>query len=1053
MIRKAIVAVFTLIATLLSMAQDLPKWENPQITGINKLDPHASLIPYQDEISALRGDPGKSSFRLSLNGNWKFNWSSNPAQRPAKFYETTFKDSQWSEIKVPSNWEIEGYGVPIYVNIPYEFTDEPNPPDIPAEHNPVGSYRTMFSIPEEWSDKEVILHFGAVKSAMEVWVNGKYIGYSQGSKLPAEFNITEHIKTGENLLAVEVYRWSDGSWLECQDFWRISGIERDVLLFARPKTYIRDYFVNTALTNGYRDVLFNLNVELAPGISGRIKSVALEIRVLDGEVEILEFIKPKIKVKKSPVNLFFESEVLDPKKWTAETPNLYDLVLVLKDKKGNVLEAITSKIGFRSSGIKNGQLLVNGKAITIKGVNRHEHDPVTGHVISEDLMIEDILLMKKHNINTVRTSHYPNDPRWYELCDAYGLYVIDEANIESHGMGYHPDRTLGNDPRFMKAHLERVQRMVERDKNHPSIIIWSMGNEAGDGVNFDTCYRWIRYRDPSRPVHYERAELGQNTDIYCPMYPSVDHLVKYASERRERPLIMCEYAHAMGNSSGNLVDYWNVINTHGQLQGGSVWDWVDQGLLRKDERGEYFVYGGDFGPPGTPSDSNFCINGLVSPDRSPHPGLIELKKVYQNIDFQMINADDRSFRVHNKHDFITLEDISILWSLMADGSIVRQGTVSGLTTPPGDSTDIQLKLPEMEPEPGVEYFLNFSARKINPRSMAPTGPEVASEQFSIPNELVTEPVEPEGMVEVVWSKGRNKLRITGIGINIEFDTLLGTITGYQFDSIQYLQQGPYPNFWRAPTDNDFGNRLDQRCDVWKRASKNRKVTSFDVTQPTRHEIKIEVTYQLDGIQNEQKVTYIVLGSGEIIIHNLLDTGAKELPELPRFGMNMRLKPVFDQVEWYGRGPHENYQDRNTSAFVGRYTSTTDELYVPYVRPQENGTRTGIRWFALTDDSGHGLLITGMPLLSVSALHYSIDDLDYRESQKRHTVDLQKRDYVDLNIDLKQSGVGGNNSWGAKPLPRYRLPAGRYEYSFRLSPLKPISNPVEASKVRYNLKSF
>jgi beta-galactosidase len=620
-------------------------------------------------------------------------------------------------------------------------------------------------------------------------------------------------------------------------------------------------------------------------------------------------------------------------------------------------------------------------------------------------------------------------------------------------MGYDPDRTLGNNPLFKKAHITRVQRMVERDKNHPSIIIWSMGNEAGDGVNFDTCYKWIHSRDASRPVHYERAGLGPNTDIYCPMYARPWRLEEYAQEKQKMPLIMCEYAHAMGNSNGNLVDYWDIINAHEQLQGGSVWDWVDQGLLRKDERGEYFVYGGDFGPPGTPSDSNFCINGLVGPDRTVHPGLIELKKVYQYINFENVDVSKGQIRIRNDYDFIGLEDVHVQYSFKADGKIITQGILSDLDIPPGEAKEFTLMFPKIPFRAGTEYFVDLAARRIHPKSMAPTGPAIASEQFQLDFSAPVKPVQPEGMIEMEWSTERNKLNITGIGINVEFDTILGTMTGYEFDGIQYLDQGPFPNFWRAPIDNDYGFDLDEYCDIWKRASKNRMVTSFTASQPSRSEIKIEVVYLLDGISNEYRMTYVVLGSGEVIVRGELDTGAKEMPELPRFGMNMRLRQEFSNVHWFGRGPHENYQDRNTSAFVGTYHSTVDDLYFPYVRPQENGTRTDIRWISLVDYAGNGLLFTGMPLLSVSALPYSTDDLDYMESQNRHTVDLKKKNFIDLNIDLKQMGVGGNTSWGAKPLPHYRLPAGKYAYEFRISPIKVDSDPTAISKIHYELQSL
>ncbi len=1049
--RQFTVLLFILFITNNLVAQEAFDWENPGITGINKEAPHCTLLPYTDERSAVDNIREESPYFLLLNGYWKFNWVRKPENRPKDFYLPEFNDASWDEIPVPSNWEIEGYGVPIYVNHAYEFTYDPHPPGIPHDYNPVGSYRTTFNIPEDWRGREVFLYFGAVKSAMYVWVNGKKVGYSQGSKTPAEFDITSYIREGKNLLAVEVYRWSDGTYLECQDFWRISGIERDVFLYATPSVHIRDYFVHADLVNDYQDGDFSIDMELA----GYKKAgpFTVEVKLLDGEATVLEFQQKVKKMDRSgEMTISFGSALDNPKKWTAETPKLYTLILMLKDKKGFVMEALSCRVGFRTAEVKDGLFLMNGKPILIKGVNRHEHDPVTGHVISEASMINDITLMKRHNINTVRTSHYPNDPRWYELCDEYGLYVIDEANIESHGMGYRPERTLGNNPLFMQAHLDRVISVVERDKNHPSVIIWSMGNEAGDGVNFDTCYAWIHARDASRPVHYERAELRHNTDIYCPMYPGIAYLEKYASEKQERPLIMCEYAHAMGNSTGNLQEYWDAIESYDQLQGGSIWDWVDQGLLKVDDEGrEYFAYGGDYGPPDVPSDSNFCINGLVGPDRKIHPGLLEVKKAYQYVQIEPVDLKQGIILIRNMYDFIDLSHVNIQWELKGGGAMIAKGSVKQPEIGPGEEKIFKLDFPKIFPKPGMEYFLDFKVKTREAGPLIPKGYEIAAEQLQMPYYLEPTQLNPKGTLEFEWSKSRNKVKITGIDINIEFDTTLGTMTGYQFEGIQYLRQGPLPNFWRAPVDNDFGNKMDRHCDIWKRASNNREVKEFNVRRLSPHAIEVSVVYFLEGIRNEQYIKYVVLGNGEIQVYNLLDTEAKELPEIPRFGMNMRMPAEFVNVKWYGRGPHENYADRKTSAFTGVYESTVDEMYFPYVRPQENGNRTDIRWMALTNEDGHGLLIAGMPLLSMSALRYSIDDLDFCESQNKHTVDLEERDFIDINVDLRQRGVGGNDSWWAKPLPEYRIPAGRYEYSFRIIPLDQNSDPMKMHRVRYGLE--
>ncbi|MCD4731221.1 MAG: DUF4981 domain-containing protein [Bacteroidales bacterium] len=683
-------------------SQDL---ENPRMFGQNKVLPHSYFIPFPDEQSAMNLANEDSPFYKSLSGIWKFNWVSDPANKPTEFMKPEYNVNDWDDIPVPSNWELEGYGIPIYVNQPYEWTEDPNPPYVPHEYNPVGSYRRSFEVPENWEDKEVFIHLGAVKSAFYIWINGKYAGYSQGSKTPAEWNITEFLQSGENIVALQIYRWSDGSYLECQDFWRISGIERDVFLYATPKVYIRDFFVKSTLTNDYRNGLFNLHVDVH-NKTQYVDDYKILVQILDSSQNII-FDKNKDITFTSTGDAFanYNQIINDPLKWTAETPNLYTLLISLQ-QDNKIIETVKHSIGFRTSEIKNAQLLVNGKAVLLKGVNRHEHDPVTGHLISRESMEQDIRLMKENNINAVRTSHYPDDPYWYELCDKYGLYVIDEANIESHGMGYGA-RSLAKDPAWMDAHLDRIVRMVERDKNHPSIIIWSMGNEAGDGINFTAGYKWIHARDDSRPVHYERAGLGLNSDIYCPMYASIGHIENYARKQPEKPLILCEYAHAMGNSTGNLQDYWDVIEKYDALQGGFIWDWVDQGLLKTDENGvDYFAYGGDYGPEDVPSDGNFCANGLVSADRKPHPALAEVKKVYQNIQFNLQILPGGEVEIKNMFDFINLDRFNIYWEITGDGTELAKGVIENPDVPAQKTLNFKLPITSMRLRSGMEYFIN-----------------------------------------------------------------------------------------------------------------------------------------------------------------------------------------------------------------------------------------------------------------------------------------------------------------------------------------------------------
>lgn len=1227
--------------------------ENPAVVGRNKLPPKAFSIPYANTAQAFENDWEQSPFYKSLNGNWHFRWAAQIDERPLFFHTPGFDHSGWDTIPVPSNWEIQGYGIPIYLNHPYEWTTNPQPPAIPHVDNPTGSYITTFEIPPDWSDRKVILHFGAVKSAMYVWMNGAEVGYSQGSKLPAEFDVTDFLVGGVNKLAVQVFRWSDGSYLECQDFWRISGIQRDVFLYSVPKAYIRDFFANATLVSNYRDGQLELEVELVNDDTKRSPRLNLTIELLGITKDAVVFQQnTRFRLKGNEnKKLSFKPFISNPRKWTAETPELYKLILTLKDNRNNIIQVQSTNIGFRTSEIKNGQLLVNGVPVILKGVNRHEHDPETGHVISKSTMIEDIMLMKQHNINAVRTSHYPNDPRWYDLCDKYGLYVVNEANIESHGMGY-GDRSLAKDPAWEKAHLERVRRMVERDKNHPSVIIWSLGNEAGDGINFTTCYNWLKARDPSRPVQYERALLGENTDIYCPMYPSPEFIENYVQQRQERPLIMCEYAHSMGNSTGNLLDYWELIEKYDQLQGGFIWDWVDQGLLIFAEDGEtYFGYGGDFGPPDTPDDGNFCINGIVLPDRTPQPALAEVKKVYQYIGFETINPLAGKFHIINKHDFINLKKYRILWSVHSEGKTLLDGSFDELSIEPKQSRTIEIDFGGLRLLPGREYFVRFSVVTKAADELIPVNFEVAAEQLTIPSYAPALLQPAPGMPPLTLQEPENLIVISGDDFKIVFDKLSGDLVEWLAKEQPLIEDPLRANYWRAPTDNDFGNGMDKRCVPWKAAGQHQQLTgiSHKLIDPQR--IKVSVRYFLPDVNAHQKLDYTINGMGEIVVESgikllemplpdidvlvpskkgfgtaldfdalpallkMNDPGYVELdeftietliyptgfseknaiwsnqswdkeklhfefrengklyvfiggnqnhpfdypfqtgqwymitvtystfkkslelfvngepvdtirleqatavniqgesyvggfqhadrlfegsmdefrlwdrkllpgeirsrnqsplsgmehglllyfdfekmeendmharvgnnmmlnyislrslrPELPRFGVRFALPGKFENVAWFGKGPHENYIDRNTAAFVDLYESKVSEQYFPYVRPQENGYKTDLRWMTLTDESGHGLLIDAMPLFSGSALNNSIEDFDQGSKHNhRHTKDIKPRDKVFVNVDLKQMGVGGDNSWGALPHSQYLLPAGDYSFKFRLKP--------------------
>ena len=1034
----------------------VPEWENPKIFSVNAELPHVTFLPYADETSALKNDKKASPFYQTLNGTWKLKWVTKPADVPPNFYAGGYDTSGWSDIPVPANLEFQGYGVPIYVNQSYEWVKppaQPDPPHVPHDYNPVGCYRRTFNLPAGWKDKEVFVHFGAVKSAFYIWINGRYVGYSEDSKTPAEWDITPYLQSGPNSIALQVIRWSDGSYLECQDFFRLSGIEREVYLWAAPKVRIRDFWADAGLDENYEDGKLKVTVDLknkVPGLQAGVHSV--EMKLLDGGGTAIASETKSLDMNRQEAgSLVFERTVPSPKKWTAETPDLYPLVLTLKDKSGRVLQALGCKVGFRKVEITDGQLLLNGEQILLKGVNRHEHDPYTAHVISEESMLKDIRLMKQFNLNAVRTCHYPDDPRWYELCDEYGIYLIDEANIESHGMGY-GEKSLAKNPDWGPAHLDRTRRMVERDKNHPSVIIWSLGNEAGDGINFEATSAWIHQRDKTRPVHYERAERRPHTDIVCPMYARIEDLEAYAVRKQTRPLILCEYAHAMGNSVGNLQDYWDVIEKYPQLQGAFVWDWVDQGFAKKNEKGESFwAYGGDYGPPGTPSDRNFCCNGLVGPDRTPHPGLWEIKKVYQYIKFKQAGARDgvRAIEIANRYDFINLNRFAIQWEYLEDGvTPIAKGTIPNPDIAPDAAKVFNLDIPVLERKSGVEYFLNVAAVTASDQPLIPRGHVVAAEQF---RDQVRKPLAPKAVgasSALKTSQTDSAAVIEGQDFSVTFDKKTGLLISFKSGATEVLKRALEPNFWRAPTDNDFGNRMPTRLAAWRKAADNRTLDNFSVQQVGPTVCVAAADFSLKDVQAKYQVKYRVFGTGDVVIEVKFSPAGRNIPELPRLGMKTALPAEFKNIQWYGRGPHENYVDRKTSAFVGLYKSSVDEMIVPYVSIQEYGNRTDIRWVALSNKDGIGLLAVGLPQFDFSALPYTAEDLTQNSRGDKHPADIAKRDFVALNLDYAQMGVGGDDSWGAQPHPQYRLGAREYVYKFRLRAFTKNDDPMALSKIEY-----
>ncbi|MFC1606467.1 glycoside hydrolase family 2 TIM barrel-domain containing protein [Candidatus Latescibacterota bacterium] len=1021
---------------------EMNDWENPAVFNINKEEPHTTLIPYDGSKSAMTGNRFKSPYLKLLNGDWKFNWVRKPEDRPKDFFTSGYDDSEWSTIQVPGSWQLQGFGIPIYVNVRYPF--KPDPPHIPHEYNPVGSYRTGFTVPGDWDGRRVFLLFEGVKSAFYLWINGEKVGYSQGSMTPAEFDITNFIRPGKNLLAAEVYRWSDGSYLECQDFWRLSGIYRDVYLFSTPQVHIRDFAVRTEIDKRYRNAVLEVDVDVRNYTNRSQGKYQVEMELFDGSKSVFRAVKKTFSTGRlGDTAITMKKAVKNPKKWSAEQPNLYTLVLRLNDQYGKTIEIESCTVGFRKVEIKNGQLLVNGMAIYFKGVDRHEHDPDHCRTLGIDSMVNDIRLMKQFNINAVRTSHYPNDPRWYDLCDQYGIYLIDEANIESHGIGYDPDKTLGNKPEWMDAHIDRTRRMVERDKNHPSVVIWSLGNEAGDGVNFEATSAWIHENDPSRPVHYERAEEKPHTDIVCPMYARIEQIEAYAKKPQSRPLILCEYAHAMGNSVGNLQDYWDVIEKYPVLQGGFIWDWVDQGLRKRHSDGtEFWAYGGDYGD--TPNDGNFCCNGLVSPDRIPHPSLYEVKKVYQYIKAEPDNLLSGTVIITNKHHFTGLDDYVMHWSLLSDGIVQQSGKMKGLDIAPGSRKTITLPYELPEPEPGNEYYLNISFVSGDEAPLVPKGHEVAWNQFKLPVQAPSPFLTDSDIPGIKTSESPEAITITGRNFMIEIDKNLGTIGSLEFQGTEILKTGPMPHFWRAPIDNDIGNKMPDRLDIWRHAGSLMTVRNVKVDTESHNVVTVIFEANLPSVASPYIVSYTVYGTGDIVVSNRFEPGM-QLPTLPRYGMQMTVNGSMDTMTWYGRGPHESYWDRKTGARVGVYEGSVDDQFVHYVRPQENGNKTDVRWISLSNGNGKGLLVVGIPLLSVSAHHYTTSDLE----SAGHPFDLNRRDNITLNIDYRQTGVGGDDSWGARPHPKYRLEPKVYSYSYRLRPFDTnVETPAHLAKHVY-----
>jgi len=1003
-------------------------WENPEVVGRNRETPHCTLMPYPDEEMAAKCDRSSSPFFRSLNGKWRFKYSPNPDARPIDFYKPDYDVSSWDEIDVPGNWEMKGYGMPIYTNVQYPF--KPDPPKVPHDDNPVGSYRTEFEIPESWRGRQIFVHFDGVCSAFYIWVNGEMVGYSKGSMTPAEFNITKYLRPERNVLAVEVYRWSDGSYLEDQDFWYLSGIYRDVYLFSTPNVHMRDFFVRCDLDGDYRDAMLLVTVKVRNYSQIEAGPHAVRLTLLDENGEPVELRSLSGGgIERIPTSgeetVEIKARVDNPKKWSAEYPNLYTVVLTLLDGSEKVMEAESCRFGFRKVEIRDCQLLINGVPILIKGVNRHEIHPDLGRAITEEVMLQDIKLMKRFNINTVRTSHYPNHPRWYELCDEYGIYLIDEANVESHGLW---DVLPDSDPKWLKACLDRMARMVERDKNHPSVIIWSLGNEAGQGTVFEEMAAYARKADPTRPIHYERQ--NSVADIDSQMYPHVDWVAQVGESDRDKPYIMCEYAHAMGNAIGNLKEYWDAIETHKPLIGGCIWDWVDQGLRKyvETEEGEkvwFWAYGGDFGDQ--PNDGNFCINGIITPDREVTPKLWEVKKVYQYIKIEPVDLSEGRVRIRNGYSFTNLNEFEIRWTLSEDGEILRSGRIDPLDLPPGETAELKIPFETPKLKPGAEYWMRISFHLREGKPWAPEGHEVAWEQFKLPFDAPPKPeISFDEMPDLSISETDDLIEMGNERFSIRFDRRSGLIESLKFDGKDILVEGPKLNVFRAPTDNDVWIR-----NKWYELglnSLNPELRGIEARRLNSKAVQVTVDLIYHGggdVGFEHTCRYTVYGNGSIHLHNFIKPFG-DLPVLPKIGLITVVRGDYENFVYYGRGPHENYIDRKTSADVGLYRSTVMDQYVRYVRPQENGNKEDVRWAALLDGSGDGLLVVADELMCVTALHYSPEDLD----RAGHIHELRPREEIFLCLDYRQCGLG-NASCGPPVLEKYRLYPEPIEFKLSL----------------------
>ena len=1007
-------------------------WETPAVNHINRLPPRASFFAYESAEKASAGDKTRSDRFLSLDGRWKFKFVGHLNQRPVDFYREGFDDSEWTEFSVPGLWELNGYGVPLYRRKKYAWYKqfESNPPIVPVENNYVGSYRRTFVLPAQWKGDRIYLHVGSATSNLQVWINGRFVGYSEDSKMAAEFDVTPYVRPGENLIALQLMRWCDGTYLEDQDFWRLSGLSRETYLYSRPQMHIGDLGIVSELNDDFSGAAVKVDLSTEGKSRGGVKATLISP---DGS----EIDSESVAVAGGAVSLSFEVD--NPQLWNAEQPRLYRLVVSLYDSRGRHLETVSQNVGLRRVEVRGTNLYVNGRPILIKGVNRHEMDPRTGYHVDVDRMVEDIRIMKENNINAVRTCHYPDDPVWYDLCDRYGLYVVAEANVESHGMGY-GDRTLARNESFFQSQLERNIANVKAFRNHPSIIIWSMGNESGDGPVFERIYDWIKKYDPTRPVQYEQAANRAHTDIFCPMYYNYDETEAYA-RNPQKPLIQCEYAHAMGNSLGGFRDYWDMIRKYPALQGGFIWDFADQGFRETDKGGRtFYSFAGDY-EPDLSSESNFNCNGLLSPDRRPNPHMAEVRYQHQNIWTSFSAESPGVISVRNENFFTNLDNCYLKWSLLADGVVCREGFVNELDVKPQETARIALpEIADVDLTGHNEVLLNVEYRLKNGQPLLEAGYCVACQQLPVKaySAFSAELKPADGIVEESTSLGN--LRYSASGVEYTFNKLTGFIDAVKIDGVNLTADGfaLKPNFWRAPTDNDYGVNLQRRYAPWREP---RYVLESFSTEDVGALRRVTAKYKfgnLDGVG--LTMVYEISPSGEMRVSQSLTPSDKSgrIPGFFRFGMNMVMPGQFSTVCYYGKGPGESYVDRNSSQIIGVYRQSVASQYYPYVRPQETGNRTALRWWKVVDDGGLGLCFHSDREFSASALDRltaDIDDGDDKYIHQSHGSLVEARRLTSVNIDGAQQGLGCIDSWKSEPRPQYMLPGGSYEFTFVVTPMR------------------